>query len=333
MSTDGTIERVEWIESDDVNLLLRLNDHGLSQSIVAGIASAQSPYVCVTDADMSHDIEKIPEMYRKMEEGYDLVIGTRYGKGGGIANWTFTRKVISWGANLIAKLMFPYTTDPVSGFFCIRKEIAVPTPAEPRGYKILLEYIGKSRWKSLYEIPYQFKNREAGKSKLRGNTILDYLIQVWGLVRFAWRHRDRREPEGRIWGELRKIVKFGAVGGSGIVVNTAILYALTSMLGMYLMLSSILAIETAVVTNFVLNDLWTFGEDDKKRNVFERFLMFNGVSMAGILINMAVLYVLTAFFGVYYLTANVVGIVVAFAWNFVLNRNFTFVEHKDPRVD
>jgi dolichol-phosphate mannosyltransferase len=331
-SNDGTHDEV-IASRVECNLVVRFKDPGLSQSIVDGIKIAKSPYVCVTDADLQHDVTKIRDMYKKMLEGYDIVIGTRYGKGGGITDWAFKRRVISWGANVIAKILFPYTSDSISGFFMIKKDIADATPVEPRGYKILMEYVGKGNWKSIYEVPYMFTSRKNGSSKLKSGTIVDYIRQVIGLIKFGWNHRDRSEYEGRVWGELRKIVKFGAVGGSGIFVNTAILYTLTSVFGFYLLLSSLIAIETAVITNFILNDIWTFGSDDKKRSVISRFFLFNGISVAGIVINISILWFLTTYTGMYYIWANIIGIFVAFSWNFMLNKNITFIEGKHPRVD
>ena len=215
----------------------------------------------------------------------------------------------------------------------IKKSIADATPVEPRGYKILMEYVGKGNWESIYEVPYMFTSRKDGSSKLKSGTILDYIRQVIGLIEFGWRHRDRTKYEGRVWRELRKIVKFGAVGGSGIVVNTAILYTLTSIFGIFILLSSLIAIESAVITNFILNDIWTFGSDDKKRSVIERFFLFNGISIAGIVINISILWLLTTYTGMYYLYANIIGIFIAFTWNFMLNKNITFIAGKDPRVD
>jgi dolichol-phosphate mannosyltransferase len=334
-SKDGTIEAVLEIIQDIRNckLHVRTEDPGLSESIVDGIKLAESKYVCVTDADLQHDVTKIEGMYLKSLEGYDIIIGTRYGKGGGITDWSFKRRVISWGANVIAKVLFPYTSDSISGFFMIRKSIADATPVEPRGYKILMEYVGKGKWESIYEVPFMFTSRKNGSSKLKSGTIFDYIMQVIGLIHFGWLHRDRNQYEGRVWNELRKIVKFGVVGGSGVIVNTGILYILTSMFGVYLLLSSLIAIETAVITNFCLNDKWTFGNDVKRRGLFERFLLFNGISIAGIVINISILWMLTEYTGIYYLWANIIGILVAFSWNFMLNKNITFIEGKHLKVD
>jgi dolichol-phosphate mannosyltransferase len=332
-SKDGTYEEAIAANIKNCWIHVRKTNPDLSEAIVEGISLANSQYVCVTDADLQHEVEKIRDMYRKMLEGYDIVIGTRYAKGGSIIDWAFKRRIISLGANVIAKLIFPYTSDSISGFFMIKRDMAINTNVNPRGYKILMEYVGKSNWTSIYEVPYIFTSRKNGSSKLKGKTIFDYIRQVIGLVKFGWNHRDRSEYEGRVWGELRKIVKFGAVGGSGILVNTAILYTLTSMFGIHLLLSSLIAIESAVITNFILNDLWTFGSDSKKRSRTERFFLFNGISIAGIVINISILWLLTTYTGMYYLWANIIGILVAFAWNFMLNKNITFIAGKDPRVD
>jgi dolichol-phosphate mannosyltransferase len=191
-STDNTLFIVNDIRltHPNVNILIRRSNHGLSHSLIDGFdeAGKNSDIFIKIDADGQHPAEKIPELYRKIKQGNDIVIGSRYIEGGGIKNWSFLRRVISWGATIMARLFFPQITDPVSGFFAFRKDVVHNAPLKPKGYKILLEILGKGNWKTIAEIPFIFGPREKGKSKLKQQTIIEYLEQLLDLLKFRIKH-------------------------------------------------------------------------------------------------------------------------------------------------
>jgi len=322
-SKDRTIPIVQEIagRNGNVRLIVRQEDHGLSQSVVEGFGAARSEILQVIDADFSHPPELIPRFYEAIRGGADVAIGSRYMKGGDIEEWPLRRRVISLGATAFGRMLFPEVTDPVSGFFAVRREVVAGAPLAPRGYKILMEVLGRGRWHSFVEIPFVFKDREEGESKLRADTMVDYLRQCAGIVLFSVTRRD-----GPVWAEWTKIFRFGLVGLSGILVNMGLLYALTEIAGLYYLVSAAIAIEVSIVNNFVWNDIWTFksARDLRLGRRIQRFLSFQAVSMGGLVINIAVLYLLASVAGVYYLVANLVGIFVAFAWNYMVNRHFTW---------
>ncbi|WP_332449309.1 glycosyltransferase family 2 protein [Methanoculleus sp.] len=323
-SKDRTIEIVRAIagQRDDVRLIVRREDHGLSQSVVEGFGAARSGILQVIDADFSHPPKLIPRFYEAIRGGADVAIGSRYMRGGNIEDWPIKRRVISLGATAFGRMLFPEITDPVSGFFSVRRDVVAGAPLAPRGYKILMEVLGKGRWETFVEIPFVFKDREEGESKLRVGTMVEYLKQCAGIVRFAVARRT-----GPVWTEWTKIVRFGLVGLSGILVNMGLLYALTEIAGLYYLVSAVIAIELSIVNNFIWNDLWTFQSARGLRfgRRIQRFLSFQAVSMGGLVINMGVLYLLADIAGVYYLVANLAGILIAFAWNYAVNRHFTWV--------
>jgi len=322
-SKDGTIFIVNDMKMThpNVSILVRQKDHGLSQSIVDGFheAGKNSGIFIVMDADGQHPVEKIPELYWKVKEGNDIVIGSRYIEGGEIKKWGFTRKVISWGATFIARLFFPHITDPVSGFFAVRKDVVLDAPLKPKGYKILLEVLGKGYWRKLVEIPFSFGARESGESKLKQQTIIEYLKQIIDLAKFTITH-----PKSPAYTEFSRLVKFMVVGFTGIIVNESILYFLTTVMGIYFLLSSLCGIEASIISNFILNDLWTFGNVQNRYGWGRRLARFHGVSIAGIIINITTLYALTVGLGINYLISNLIGIFLAFAWNFLGNRRYTW---------
>jgi dolichol-phosphate mannosyltransferase len=179
-SPDGTIPTVRALGTalPNLRLVIRTSDPGLSQSVVEGFSLARAPVFLVMDADFSHPPELIPRFLEDIRRGADVVIGSRYMKGGGIEAWPFSRRIISSGATVLGRILFPEITDPVSGFFAVKKEVVEGVSLHPKGYKILIEVLGRGSWRKAIEIPFVFRDRKAGSSKLRPGTILYYLRQI-----------------------------------------------------------------------------------------------------------------------------------------------------------
>lgn len=177
-SPDGTGMMAEDLRRrfpGKVKVLHRKAKSGLSSAIMDGFNAAANDLVGVTDADMSHEIEKIPEMIESVgSECADLCIGSRYMPSGGTRNWGNKRKALSRGAILLAR---PLTkiADPVSGFFFLDRKTIKDLDLDLMGYKLLLEIIVKGRHRKVVEIPYVFVNRKRGKSKLNSLEIYFYL--------------------------------------------------------------------------------------------------------------------------------------------------------------
>lgn len=295
-----------------VRIITRTTDPGLSQSVIEGFAQARGNIIIVTDADQSHDLLLLPQMYRECLAN-DIVIGSRYMKGGGIKDWPIKRRVISWGATFLSRILFPCCSDPISGFFAVKKELVSHAPLKPCGYKILLEILGKSYWHTISEVPYVFQNRTAGTSKLRSKTIFEFVQQLYSVALFP----------GRASREVTKIKKFAAVGFTGVFVNSIALAFLVEWLSVPLVGASFLAVEIAIISNFLLNDSWTFKDHKNTKPWIHRLISFNSLCVGGMIINVAVLGILSSF-GLYYLISNLCGIFVAMSWNFLSNRKLTW---------
>jgi len=190
-SKDRTNAIVQEIanNSPNVRLIIRTKDHGLSQSVVDGFSYAQYNLVVVMDADFSHPPPAVIDLYEVLKDGYDLVIGSRYVQGGDIENWPVERKILSFGATFMARVLFPGIRDPVSGFFGFHKRILQGARLKPRGYKILFEILGKSNWSRVIEVPITFIEREGGSSKLNLKIILQYIIQFADIAIFRINYR------------------------------------------------------------------------------------------------------------------------------------------------
>jgi len=321
-SPDSTITIANEIKKikPNVNSIVRLADHGLSQSVAEGFDKAASDILVVIDADLSHPPALIPAMYHEIKEGYDVVIGSRYMDGGGIKKWPLKRRIISLGATFLGRLLFPDVSDPVSGFFAIRKSVVANASLKPRGYKILLEVLGKGTWEKDKEIPFEFVDREVGSSKLKLKTIVEYAQQVIDITLFSFTHH-----QSAAWREWKRVFKFGLVGISGIIVNLGILQLLL-MAGISGYIALFFAIAVAILNNFIWNDLWTFRSSPQRlvTSIWQRLWLFYTVSSGGAIINYAIAVLLTQFIGINIILSDIIGILIGFGWNFLLNRRFTW---------
>ena len=146
------------------------------------------------DADLSHPPGLLGPIVRKLKEGFSLVLPSRYRKGGGAEKWPVNRKIISLGATTLALPLIGGITDPMSGFFGLDRRIIRGATLNPAGFKILLEILVKGRYArdSVAEIPYIFRNRHRGTSKLTSGVSFEYLKQLLLLYRYRVRAFFRR---------------------------------------------------------------------------------------------------------------------------------------------
>lgn len=179
-SPDGTAGIVRKIISGDNNrirLVVRSSKLGLGSAILEGFSIAKGNYLLMIDADLSHRPEDIKRLVDN-RKGADIIIGSRYIKGGKIIGWPVKRKIISKVAILLVKILFNLSIkDPVSGFVLYRKETFehLDGKLKPIGYKLLLEVLAKSPGLTITEIPITFIDRKAGKSKMGLSEILKFI--------------------------------------------------------------------------------------------------------------------------------------------------------------
>ena len=310
-SQDGTAELIaELSPRYPVRLMVRKDKKGLASAVVDGLKHASSEVIGVMDADLQHPPEIIPSLLKEIKSDADIVIASRYVKGGSCQGWGLVRRIISKGAIFLAHLFLPSTrkiSDPVSGFFLFKKQVVANTDLQPVGYKILLEILAVGQFQKIAEVPYTFCVRHRGKSKLNARQQIDYLKHIYRLMRRK--------------GELTRFVKFCLVGASGVLVNMGLLWLLTEFAGLFYLISAAISIESSIISNFLLNDLFTFPDRRARggKNLLRRLLKFNIVSLAGLGLNMAVLWLLTSTLGVYYLLSNLCGIALATLWNYIVN--------------
>jgi len=315
-SPDGTSEIANSLSQQyPVRVITRRNERGLASAVVEGFKQARGEILGVIDADLQHPPEVVPELLENVRSGADVVIASRYVEGGGSEGWSASRKIISKGSKLLAQVLLPSARgikDPLSGFFLLRREVIDGVELSPTGYKILLEVLVKGKAREIAEVPYIFRVRERGTSNLtsgEGIRYLKHLTRLTGLQAGAMR-----------------FLKFGLVGLSGVLVNEGLLWLLTENLGLYYLLSAAIAVETAIITNFILNDIWTFRDrrTPGNRSLLGRGLKFNLVSLGGLGINIAILWTVTEVVGISYLISNLIGIAGATLWNYTINTLWTW---------
>lgn len=182
-SPDGTGKLCAALSKKQKNIVViqRPGKLGLSSAVIDGFKKARGDVIAVMDADLSHPVGVLTKMFAEIRNGADLVVGSRYVKGGRTEGWPLKRKITSWGATMLA-LPFTKIKDPVSGFFMLRREVIKGVSLSPIGYKIGLEVIAKGNYKKAVEIPYVFVNRKAGKTKLDVKEYVNYLKQVASLL-------------------------------------------------------------------------------------------------------------------------------------------------------
>jgi len=326
-STDGTLEKIEHLGKEyPVRAIVRRDERGLASAVVKGFQNAGGDILVVMDADLQHPPAIIGQLVKAIEKGADIAVASRYVPGGGCAEWSGLRKLISRGAIFLAWLFLPQSRivkDPMSGFFALKRSVVEQARLEPVGYKILLEVLVMGRYRQVAEVPFQFQLRELGESKLNLNQEYEYLCHIARLARRS--------------GEAVRFFKFCLVGVSGVAVNYGLYWLLTRFAGFAPIsdtssgilsgnIALIISIETSIISNFVLNNFFTFSDRNTggAGGFLKRLLRFNLICVIGGLIQIAVANLLAVLLGVGDLISVLIGIVAAFFWNYLLNNSLTW---------
>jgi dolichol-phosphate mannosyltransferase len=317
-SDDGTGKIVEDLKSeiDNLNLIARKGKSGIGSAYKRGFQDVKGDIVVQMDADFSHRPQDIPKLISALENGKDVAIGSRYVEGGD-RNDPLLRRINPWiGRLLYVHILKSPVNDFTSGFKAYRGEVArkISKYDLPDGFHFQAASLMKivEEGKTTQEVPIDFRPRRAGEPKYNTRDLVDN-IELF--VRLFLE-------------QYEEMIKFGIVGASGALVNMGILYFLTEQLGIYYLLSAVVAVETSIISNFALNEIWTFVEKGKEgvKQIFKRFFKFNSIAVAGMGINVAILGMLTEFAGIYYLFSNLIAIAAVFGWNYLANVRWTWTE-------
>ena len=191
-SPDGTGELADRLagEYPDVEVLHRAGKEGLGKAYIAGFRHALAngaDLLFEMDADLSHDASYLPHFVRLIEQGADVVLGSRYVRGGGVENWTLSRRVISRGGCLYAQtiLGLPYR-DLTGGFKCFRRDVLETidldkVDARGYGFQIEMTYRAHKLGFKVVELPITFVDRQVGESKMSNDIVVEAMLAVWRL--------------------------------------------------------------------------------------------------------------------------------------------------------
>ena len=318
-SPDGTSEEVKNFmkKSSKIRLIHRIGRRGLSGAVIEGIFAANSELVAVMDCDLQHDETKLSEMLDMFSKNrsLDLVIGSRFTKKGKISEKAFS-KIRELGSKittlLVKKLLNINSSDPLSGFFMVKKETFLRNAEnlQTQGFKILADFIATSGENlKIMEIGYNFKNRVAGESKMSFLTVLELIGLVFSQI-----------FQGKV--SIRFIL-FCMVGLSGIFVQLLITGVSMFLINQFAT-SQTLGIIAAMSSNYFLNNAITFQERKLKSfNLIRGLFSFYLICSLGAFANIAIASYIFGFSS-NWLISSFIGALFGAVWNFTLTSIFTW---------
>jgi len=188
-SPDGTWRRALSLSASlpRLRVMRRANERGLATAVIRGWQASRGDVLGVIDADLQHPPELIPKLWSQIESGVDLAVGSRHVPGGGVSNWSLRRRMISRTAQGIGLVVLPEVVgrlaDPMSGYLLVCRDKLAGVTLKPRGYKILIEILGRGRVTTIAEVGYVFQERLGDQSKVTWRSYRDYLSHL-GILRF-----------------------------------------------------------------------------------------------------------------------------------------------------
>jgi dolichol-phosphate mannosyltransferase len=324
-SPDRTWELAQQMLDDypQLRVMRRQTERGLSTAVIRGWQAATGEVLGVIDGDLQHPPEVLVQLLEKIDQGADLAVASRHVEGGGTSDWGFIRRMLSRGAQLLGLIVLPSVvgrvSDPMSGYFMVRRVAIAHCLMNPLGYKILIEVLGRGQVGEVAEVGYVFQERQEGESKVTWRQYVEYLGH---LLKLRSRGRISRLRE-KFQFPIGRFLRFGLVGFSGVFVDLAAFYLLRTQLGLPIARSTMLSAELAVINNFLWNDLWTFRDISKYqpglRPRLKRFLKFNIICLAGIILQALLVSLMHDAFGWNEFLAKLLAIAIVTFWNFWIN--------------
>lgn len=322
-SPDGTASLVRSIARSDprVRCVQRVGRRGLSSACIEGMLATAAPCIAVMDADLQHDESALPAMLARLRSGdADLVVGTRYAEGGSTGDWDARRAGLSRLATLSSRLIGgAKVSDPMSGFFMLRREVldASVRRLSAIGFKILLDILASApRPLRVAEVPFTFRSRTAGESKLDELVVWEY-----GML-LADKTIGRFVPV--------RFLSFALVGGLGVVVHMAVLTALLKGLELDFRFAQSGATAMAMVFNFAINNILTYRDRRLTGWAWWRGLAtFMAACSVGALANVGIATYLFESRTTWFLAA-LAGVLVGAVWNYAVTQLYTWGRKPKP---
>jgi dolichol-phosphate mannosyltransferase len=316
-SPDGTADAVRSLARRDTKIrcLQRVGRRGLSSACIEGILASSAPYVAVMDADLQHDESLLPRMFATLrDEPYDLVVGSRYVAGGGVGDWDANRQRASALATRLSRLITKTEiADPMSGFFILRRAVFDDAlrRLSAQGFKILLDLLASaSTPPRLKELPFEFRPRQYGESKL------DALV-VW---EFAMLLADK------LIGHIVPVrfALFALIGGLGVFIHMGVLWTSLRLMALPFTVSQTIATIVAMTANFFLNNFFTYADKRLKGwRAVRGLVSFYVICSLGAVANIGIASYLFAEQERWWI-AGIAGIILGSVWNYAVSSVFTW---------
>lgn len=327
-SPDGTADMVRTKQAAYPNVHLLLGQKaGLGAAYVRGMVHAMdqlhADVVFEMDADFSHKPEDVPRLMAAIDQGADFVIGSRYVKGGSIPReWGLMRRLNSLGGNIVGRYIAGLYKihDCTAGFRAIktsllRKVVFDDLRVQGYAFQVALLHEAVALNAKIEEVPVDFIDRTEGESKLGISDIIEFIVNAWWIRLHS----------------SRTFIKFAIVGLSGVIVNLGI-FSLLLEAGVNKFIASPISIEVSIITNFLLNNYWTFRLRKSQDHVRIKGLKFNMVSLVSLGVSYTTFVVLSVLFPE---TApavhQLIGIAPAMLINYFLNSYWTFKHAPEAR--
>ena len=315
------IARSLLCEYPNLRVMRRTTERGLSTAVIRGWQASRGRLLGVIDGDLQHPPEVLEKLLGELVSGSDLAVASRHVVGGGISEWSVFRRMTSRGAQILGLMIAPRVvgrvSDPMSGYFMVRRSSVTNQILNPQGYKILLEILGRGEIEHISEVGYVFQERQDGESKVTWRQYVEYLQH---LVRLR---SDGRLEKFQEQFPIGRFLKFGAVGFSGVFVDLGVFWMLSNGLGLAAVTATILSAEVAVLNNFIWNDRWTFGDRSIQqpghRSMVRRFLKFNVLCLVGIVLQGTLVGLMSKVADVPAIGVKLLAIALVMLWNFWIN--------------
>jgi len=316
-STDDTARRIRALALVDprVRCIQRIGRRGLSTACIEGVLGCSAPYVAVMDADLQHDEALLPRMLDILrKENVDLVIGSRYAAGGGLGDWAVNRAWISRLGTKLARLICEQDiSDPLSGFFMCRRDVfeGAVRRMSGQGFKILLDLLASSsRPLRVRELPFEFRTRRHGESKLDTLVVWEYFALL----------------ADKLFGHILPVrfALFALIGAVGLAVHMSILWGGLHFAALNFGAAQSLATLTAMTSNFFLNNILTY-RDQRLRGwrTLQGLFTFYAICAIGATANVGIAsYLFNA--NQTWWVAGLLGVIVGAVWNYAMSSIFTW---------
>jgi dolichol-phosphate mannosyltransferase len=316
-SSDGTAELLRKLASTNprIRLIHRIGRRGLASACIEGFLSSSAPYLAVMDADLQHDEALLPRMFGALREGkLDVVIGSRYVAGGSVGEWSESRHLGSRLATRLTSIILPCElSDPMSGFFMMTAEFfyGAVRRVSGLGFKLLLDLIVSSHRPIRYaEIPYTFRPRTAGASKLSTKVVLEFVELIL----------EKTIPPAI----PPRFVLFVLVGLTGAIGHLVLFISLYVYEGWSFLASQAMAAFCTITINFSLNNALTYKDVALRGWRFAGGLLgFYLICAAGGYLNLQIAASLKNS-GIVFWAASLIGALVGGLWNYSLSSVWTW---------